>query len=83
MEYPVWVEIGQGGVVKATLADVSETGARVLIDHPSKLPDQVVLRLTEAADPRRPCDVVWTTETQLGLHFDKPAVASKRTVRVA
>lgn len=78
VEYPVWIDIADGRVLKGTLADASETGARIRMDGPLDLPGRVLLRLTEAASPRRVCDVVWQTETELGLRFQTRAAPLRK-----
>lgn len=78
VEYPVWIDTTDGRVLKGTLADASETGARVRMNSPSDLPGRVLLRLTEAASPRRVCDVIWRSETELGLRFQTRALPFKK-----
>jgi|ADGO01.1.fsa_nt_gi hypothetical protein len=78
VEYPVWIDTTDGRVLRGMLRDASETGARVRMDIPSDLPVRVLLRLTEAASPRRVCDVIWRSETELGLRFQTRAAAFKK-----
>jgi hypothetical protein len=78
VEYPVWIDTADGRVLKGTLADASETGARVRLESPPDLPGRVLLRLTEAAAPRRVCDVMWRSETELGLRFQTRAAPLRK-----
>jgi hypothetical protein len=83
VEYPVWLDSGDGRVAKVLLADVSVTGARVQMSGLSDVPSQVLLRLSDVADLARPCQVMWTADGQLGLRFEKPAVNPRKRAWVA
>jgi hypothetical protein len=76
VRYPVWIDGGSGGAVRAALTDVSETGARV--ELPTSLPSHVILRLSETGGVLRRCGVVWAADGRLGLRFDAPAVNPRR-----
>ena len=78
VEYPVWIDTTDGRVLQGTLADASETGVRIRMDSPHDLPVRVLLRLTAAESPRRVCDVIWRSETELGLRFKTRALPFKK-----
>jgi hypothetical protein len=51
------------------LRDVSQTGARLELSAAEQLPDEFVLGLTEAMEPRRQCQVVWRKPEVVGVRF--------------
>ncbi len=51
-------------------ADISETGARLDIDAPYDLPENLLL-LTSDGKARRKCRVVWRSAHQIGVQFEK------------
>jgi len=55
--------------------DVSQTGAKLAIEQPAELPDDFVLALSARGSAMRHCRVVWTTEREVGVRFEKPAAA--------
>ncbi|MEW6452432.1 MAG: PilZ domain-containing protein [Pseudomonadota bacterium] len=50
-----------------SLSDVSETGARLTVRHPTCLPDE--FQLVFNRELRRWCRVKWRSETQVGVEF--------------
>jgi hypothetical protein len=50
-----------------SIADVSETGAKLLVKDPASLPDEFLLRLNP--DLRKWCRVVWRGDGQIGIEF--------------
>ncbi len=52
-----------------SISDVSETGARIVLEQDEDLPDRFVLLLTASGDARRICRVVWRTGSTLGVEF--------------
>jgi hypothetical protein len=56
--------------VPCTLADVSNTGARVQVRDPSKLPEQFILNMNH--EVRRWCRVQWRTQDEVGVVFIDP-----------
>ena len=57
---------------KCRVIDVSETGAKLALEEPSELPNDFVLMLSERGGPTRRCHVVWATDDQLGVEFERP-----------
>jgi PilZ domain len=51
------------------IADISECGARLLLDHDAELPDKFILLLSETGGARRRCRKVWRTGLTLGVEF--------------
>ena len=54
---------------KCTIADVSQTGARIVLDSDSQLPDRFILVLSRSGATRRRCRVVWRNGTTVGVAF--------------
>jgi hypothetical protein len=54
---------------KCTVADVSQTGARIVLEADGELPDRFILLLARNGAPRRRCRVVWRNGTTVGVEF--------------
>jgi hypothetical protein len=54
---------------ECSIADISETGARLLLAGDEEVPDRFVLLLTATGDARRVCRVVWRTGLTVGVEF--------------
>jgi hypothetical protein len=55
------------------IADISETGARLLLESDSELPDRFLLLLSRNGDARRKCRVVWRDGLVVGVEFPIPS----------
>jgi hypothetical protein len=75
IRHNVWVQIEKGQPLLCAMSDISNTGARLDVDEVALLPDHFILLLTESGQPRRVCTVVWRTENQVGVRFEKPGEA--------
>ena len=53
------------------LSDISDTGARLDVPYPDKVPDRFMLWLTETGAARRTCHVVWRKLRQIGVRFER------------
>jgi hypothetical protein len=54
---------------RCTIADVSESGARLLLDSDDELPDRFFLLLSLNGGARRRCRVVWRNGASVGVEF--------------
>jgi hypothetical protein len=72
MHYSAWAHDGDTphGCV---IADISDSGARLEIDDPSRLPESFTLLLDGPDQQRRACRVVWRTASEVGVAFEAPA----------
>jgi hypothetical protein len=52
-----------------TISDISEIGARLVLDSDDELPERFFLLLTTSGRARRRCRVVWRTGTTVGVAF--------------
>lgn len=67
IELNVRVELQNGQRISCSLADISRSGARIVVEDPDSLPDEFVLVVKD--DLRRKCKVVARTGNNLGLVF--------------
>jgi hypothetical protein len=58
--------------VPCAIADISETGARLVLQTECELPDRFMLLLTRNGVARRICRVVWRDGTSVGVEFPPP-----------
>lgn len=49
--------------------DMSESGGRVAVPHPQKVPQRFILLLTKDGSVRRNCELVWTDTHFVGFKF--------------
>ena len=95
--YKARLELRPGRPVGSVLSDISDTGARLDVPYPDKVPDRFLLWLTETGAARRTCHVVWRKMRQIGVRFERrlpedqraelepidDAAAAKRAIRDA
>lgn len=55
------------------VSDVSETGARLDLEHPEMLPETFTLLLSGRGGIQRRCVVMWRSNGQIGVQFEKSA----------
>lgn len=53
--------------------DVSQTGAKLSIEQAGELPRNFILALSARGHATRHCRVVWETDGQIGVRFDRQA----------
>ena len=61
--------MANGAREECRFADISETGARLKVEDPSRLSDQFILILSERGKVMRRCDVIWRSAKQVGVRF--------------
>jgi hypothetical protein len=82
LRYPAKIDLGDGTPpVPCELADVSVSGARVVVEDPARVPDQFVLLLAPEHGTIRRCKVIWREDNRLGLQFLKTPVVPKPKFR--
>jgi hypothetical protein len=70
LRYRAMIPGSKGQAPRACLiADISETGAKVMFDREIELPDRFILMLTSNGNARRVCRVVWRTGLTAGVEF--------------
>jgi hypothetical protein len=70
MRYTAWIAQPGKELLGCALADISATGARLLVEDPDNLPDEFVLYLSSRGSPRRKCKVAWRDKTHVGVKFE-------------
>jgi len=74
IRHRAWLYVKKGQQPRtATVADISDTGARLDLDQPTGVPDRFTLLLSKNGQARRLCRVVWRSATQLGVEFERDA----------
>ena len=56
-------------LIAVSISDISEGGARLVLEQDTELPDTFVLLLTRNGQMRRNCHVVWRDGLTLGVEF--------------
>jgi hypothetical protein len=51
------------------IADISQSGARLVLENDKQLPDRFMLLLSSNGGARRRCRVVWRTAETVGVEF--------------
>jgi hypothetical protein len=57
---------------RCAIADISETGARILLEKECNLPERFILLLTPSGEARRHCRLVWREGLAAGVEFPTP-----------
>jgi len=51
------------------ISDISDSGARIVLNSQADLPEQFILLLTKEGRARRKCRVVWRSGSIVGVEF--------------
>jgi methyl-accepting chemotaxis protein len=62
--------------IACSIADISETGARLILESDSEVADKFVLLFTPKGNPRRHCTLIWRDGLTLGVEFPQEEEAS-------
>src|SRR5262245_3305909 len=72
LKYPARIDAGDGSHRDCILADVSDTGARVLLKDANPLPERFMLLMgSKGSAAPRACRLVWRVGAEIGVEFDK------------
>lgn len=55
--------------VACSISDISEAGARLVLEHDCELPEKFVLLSTPNGQAHRQCRVIWRTGPNIGVEF--------------
>jgi hypothetical protein len=80
ISYHARLELRAGKPVGCVLSDISDTGARLDVPYPDKVPDRFLLWLTASGNARRTCQVVWRKARQMGVKFERRLPEAQRAV---
>jgi PilZ domain-containing protein len=71
VRYPVWISERGGATPKGCfLHDISQSGARLEVEAPERLPERFVLLFTLNGRVQRSCRAVWRAVRHVGVQFD-------------
>ena len=70
MRYTAWVAVGPKQLHRCVVSDISESGARIVVENSSLIPDCFFLFLSPTGAARRACRVAWRNATQIGVKFE-------------
>jgi hypothetical protein len=71
VRYGAWFVPADGTLSECVLSDISETGARLMVDDPAVVPEKFVLVLSRNGAAHRHCKVVWRSSQQVGVMFEQ------------
>ena len=60
-----------------TLVDISDSGARLVIDGASEVPNRFTIVMGEHGVPRRQCRLVWRGDREVGVAFDADKLSKR------
>ncbi len=63
---------GKSSPRPCAIADISETGARIVLATECELPERFILLLTPSGDARRHCRLIWRNGLSAGVEFPTP-----------
>jgi hypothetical protein len=65
-----WMEIGRDARLhRCRVVDISENGARLIVDNIENTPDRFNLLLSRFGSPNYRCSVVWKRDNEVGVEF--------------
>jgi hypothetical protein len=73
LRHTVWVQVRGEKPTGAVMSDISDSGARLDVREPDGIPDRFIMLLSKNGQARRMCRVVWRSDRQLGVQFEKHA----------
>ena len=69
LSYPGWIELGHGQYLVCQIEDVSEGGAKLMLQNVKSVPNDFVLRFSLTSQSHRKCVVRWRGQDGLGVQF--------------
>jgi len=64
--------LDQTFIAPCVVCNISDHGAKLLIDQAAKVPGEFILALSANRDANRPCHVVWRIGNKMGVRFPPP-----------
>ncbi len=81
IRYTSWIVMDDAELQGCVLLDISDTGAKLDVQDASAIPDRFVLSLSNRGRARRKCQVVWRSEKQVGVEFDRKLPKAHQVMR--
>ena len=78
MRYTAWVAAGPRQLHRCVVSDISESGARIVVEDSSQIPNCFFLFLSPTGVARRACRVAWRNATQIGVKFEASFAEAER-----
>jgi hypothetical protein len=69
LRYLAHILIDEHGVRSCAISDISDSGARLIVDEEGELPDKFILLLNKSGGARRVCRLVWRDGKTVGVEF--------------
>jgi hypothetical protein len=70
--YNARIMIGKTEPIACAIADISDSGARLLLQNDEQLPEDFLLLLTTNGEARRRCRTIWRNGLTVGVAFRQP-----------
>ena len=67
---PAFLVGGPHAGLSCTIVDISDYGARLVIEGAHDLPDHFTIALTPSGFPQRACRLIWRSDSQVGVAFE-------------
>jgi hypothetical protein len=65
-----WIDLSDGSPpLKCVLGNMSDTGAKLIVDRSVELPAEFVLRLSADGRVARKCRLAWIKDLNIGVQF--------------
>ena len=70
IDRPAWISVGDDFPLRnCRLIDLSEGGARLVLEDADGLPKNFSLWLSRYGQPRYWCEVIWSCDNAIGVQF--------------
>jgi len=70
IDRPAWISVGDSlPLLKCKLIDISDSGAKLVVENVDELPNKFALLLSRHGHPRYTCRLVWWDHNAVGVQF--------------
>jgi hypothetical protein len=66
---PAWIVLSGRADRECTVLDISQAGAKVVVQESQGIPDRFELAFFQSLDKRQRCEVIWRRGKVLGVKF--------------
>ena len=73
----IYLATGVSAPLQCQMLDVSQTGARIRVGDPRTAPQEFLVQI--GVGLTRWCQVIWRSDTELGIKFVEPPASLKKT----
>jgi hypothetical protein len=82
MRYTAWIVLAAGRLHGCVLADVSDSGCRLVVEDADAIPETFALWLASNGSAQRKCRLVWRQARQVGVTFDRDVFDAEKAALV-